>query len=106
MKLTCRSREVRTVFDLLGDKENDMTFSLGWVMGVSHHFVKAFLRYVTEAEWAKTVDAIIQLQTGRIEYGITDVEIKLDSALAMTIEAKRGPELPSLDQLRRYANAM
>jgi hypothetical protein len=29
MKLICAGREVRTVFDLLGNRENGMTFSLG-----------------------------------------------------------------------------
>ena len=43
MELVCYGQEVNTIFDLLGTKENDMTFALGWVLFRSRIFLKNLL---------------------------------------------------------------
>lgn len=106
MKLVCANREVQTVFDLFGESENDMTFSLGWLLGNSAQFLQALLQDITGEKWANAENCIVRLQTGRVGYGITDVEIVLGSDLAIIFEAKRGPELPSIGQLELYARAI
>ena len=45
--LLLRGREVKTVFDLLGDKENDITYSLGWAMGQSERLVRRLLSEIS-----------------------------------------------------------
>lgn len=102
MKLICAGREVPTVFDLLGNRENDMTFSLGWGLANSEHFLAALLRDLTGRPWNGVGRSVVKLQTGRAEHGITDVEIDLDS-IAIIFEAKRGAELPGAAQLKKYA---
>jgi hypothetical protein len=103
MKLSCSGREVRTVFDLLGDKENDMTFSLGWLLSHSEHFLAALLRDLTGKSFDSVTEALVRLQTGRVECGITDVEVDLRTEISVIFEAKRGAELPGLAQLQKYA---
>jgi hypothetical protein len=77
MKLICSGRDVHTVFDLPGDKENDMTFSLGWVLSRSERFLAALLEDLTGQAFDNVADALVGLQTGRVEFGITDVEVEL-----------------------------
>ncbi len=103
MKLICSGRDVSTVFDLLGDKENDMTFSLGWVLANSEPFLGAIVRDLTGKTWANVRRSVLKLQTSRVEHGITDIEIELSPDLVLVFEAKRGPQLPSEAQLRKYA---
>lgn len=99
-------REVRTVFDLLGDKENDMTFSLGWVLANSELFLAALIKDLTGRRVSNVADCVVRLQAGRDEHGITDVEVALDSEIAIILEAKRGSEIPSARQLQKYAAAL
>jgi hypothetical protein len=42
-ELTLHSRPVRTVFDLLGSKEDDITYSVGWGVAQSEAFTRALL---------------------------------------------------------------
>lgn len=106
MKLICLGRSVNTVFDLLGDKENDMTFSLGWVLANSEHLVDAMLKDLTGRSWGGVRNSLIRLQTGRVDHGITDIEIELREDIAIIFEAKRGANLPGETQLRKYAAAL
>jgi len=62
MKLICRGQDVRTVFDLLGDSENDMTFSLGWAMANSEHFLAALLKDLTGQSWDNAGASVVKLQ--------------------------------------------
>jgi hypothetical protein len=97
------SRDVRTVFDLLGDKENDMTFSLGWLLAISSAFRHRLLSDIVDYSLTGLVEhAVIRLQTGRVGHGITDIEVDCHPRLAVIFEAKKGPQLPSLEQLSRY----
>jgi hypothetical protein len=103
MNLVSSGRDILTVFDLLGSKENDMTFSLGWVLSRSSHFLKALLSDLCGDEDLIVESAAIRLQTGRRGHGITDIEIDIGQDVAVIIEAKKGPELPSISQLGKYA---
>ena len=48
-ELTLYGRSVGTVFDLLGDKENDITYSLGWALAESERLSSALLEDVSGA---------------------------------------------------------
>lgn len=93
--------EINTVFDLLGDNENDMTSSIGWALSRCEPFLRAVL-----ADLFPVVkfDAIsnVWLQQHSETGGFTDIEIKANN-LHCIIEAKRGWSLPEERQLRKYA---
>jgi hypothetical protein len=104
MELIRYGQEVRTIFDLFGSKENDMTFSLGWVLSRSEAFLRFLIADVCGSVPSHLRQAIIKLQTGRGIDEITDIEIEVSNELVFVIEAKRGPQLPTARQLAKYAN--
>ena len=104
MKLISGStREIRNIFVLLGDKENGMTFSLGWVLSRSEKFLGALLKNLTGETFGSVADAVVRLQTGRAGAGITDVEVDVGMDIAVIFEAKRGGDPPGQAQLQKYA---
>jgi hypothetical protein len=104
MELIRYGQEVSTIFDLFGSKENDMTFSLGWVLSRSEAFLRLLIADVCGGVPSHLCHAIIKLQTGRGLDGITDIEIEVGGELVFVIEAKKGPQLPTARQLAKYAN--
>lgn len=80
-----------------------MTFSLGWVLSRSERLLAALLEDLTGRPFESVADALVRLQTGRVEFGITDVEVEVGQEIAVILEAKRGAELPGEAQLRKYA---
>src|SRR3954453_7997100 len=101
-ELSLHGRSVATVFDLLGDKEDDITYALGWALAQSAALVDALLA----AAYGDDVDAgelvALRLQESVPGAGRTDVEVETDR-LHLIVEAKRGWGLPTEEQLRRYA---
>lgn len=94
---------VKTVFDLLGSKENDMTYGLGWCLARCEGFLKLFceeLGYRGDFN-----NCHIDLQ--KFDYhatGYTDIEIIIPGQFVCVIEAKKSYSLPSKDfQLQKYS---
>ena len=106
-ELTLHQRTVRTVFDLLGSKENDITYSLGWGLANSDSMTAELLadigREVGIAEPGPLVR--IRLQEHIRGTGYTDIEILTERAHVI-VEAKRGWSIPSVDQLEKYAASL
>jgi hypothetical protein len=101
--LTLHGRPVGTVFDLLGDKENDITYSVGWAMAQSSELATVFVEDVLSPSVPVTVD-IVQLQEFIPGSGYTDIEMRANEGeIHLVIEAKRGYNLPGIDQLAKYA---
>jgi hypothetical protein len=104
VELTLHSRPVRTVFDLLGGKEDDITYSVGWGLARSEAFARGMLREAFgNAEQGEIT--VIRLQESERGTGRTDVEIETER-LHLVVEAKRGWSLPSEFQLQRYAERL
>jgi hypothetical protein len=101
LNLTLYGRPVLTVFDLLGKKENDLTYSLGWGLGQSDTFVQRLLREVFADKQAGELQAL-RLQEFLPGSGFTDIEIETNK-VALVLEAKVGWSLPEKAQLERYA---
>lgn len=102
-ELTLYRRPVGTVFDLLGDKENDITYSVGWALAQSDRFAVALLRDVFCKNAPRAADKVM-LQEGISGAGFTDIEILAgEGSIHLIIEARRGYSLPSCEQLTRYA---
>lgn len=103
-ELTLYGRPVSTVFDLLGSKENDITYSLGWALAESERLSSALLDDVVLASKAGLTADSVRLQEGVSGAGFTDIEILANSGdIHIVIEAKRGYDLPALAQLQKYA---
>lgn len=97
--LTLHGVPVKTVFDLLGDKEDDMTYSLGWALTHSETLTHRLLGEVFGHEVGSAQN--IRLQEPVPGAGRTDVEIETARA-HLIVEAKRAWHLPSDPQLLKY----
>jgi hypothetical protein len=97
-------QRIESIFQLLGEKENDITYSLGWALSQSDTLFIEFLKSIQFP--TNDTDAEIHLQKyeGKGK-GFTDIEVK-GKGFHLIIEAKRGWTLPSVYQLRKYESRM
>ena len=101
-ELLLHNRRVESVFSLLGQAENDITFSMGWALSRSPLLLQNFLRKVLRRKHRCDLNQlVVALQEYQKGSGITDIEIR-DAGLHVIIEAKRGWILPSQEQLQKY----
>jgi hypothetical protein len=103
-ELTLQSRPIGTVFDLLGSREDDLTYSVGWGLARSESFTRAVLGEAYGDVEQGEITAI-RLQENAWGSGRTDVEIETER-LHLIIEAKRGWTLPLRSQLQQYADRL
>jgi hypothetical protein len=99
-ELFLHGRKLKTIFDLLGDKENDITFSIGWAFAKCERFLSLTLSYLFPDEEPGEIYSI-NLQRSSEDGGYTDIEISTHN-FHVIVEAKRGWALPSTGQLERY----
>lgn len=95
-------KEIHSIFQLLGDKENDITLSMSWALAKCSEFLKALIISITGIA-PPNDDISILNQRYDANTGITDIEITDFQTFHMIIEAKRGWILPSADQLTKYS---
>lgn len=100
--LLLHGRQIDSVFELLGLKENDITYSLGWALANSPNLCDALLSQLFPGVHDRSVTAIELQSYAADDGGFTDVDIR-GPHLHVIIEAKRGWTLPTNAQLRRYA---
>lgn len=102
-QLLLHSKPVESVFNLLGEKENDITYSVGWALSHSASFLREFLRSSVSFQGRMPMDSVaIRLQTYELDRGKTDIEIESAKHFYLILEAKRGWNLPSRRQLGKY----
>lgn len=99
-ELQLHGKPVQSVFNLLGDRENDLSFSLGWGLSQSRRFLQGFLASVAGRD-IPIDNCTIKLQHHGKDRGFTDIEIDAGNTLCI-VEAKLGWTLPSNQQLCRY----
>jgi hypothetical protein len=105
VELQLHKRRVESVFSLLGEKENHITFSLGWAFSRSPHFLKFFLKKVLPSHVRFDINNLeVVLQEHKNNAGITDIEVRESNGkgVHVIIEAKRGWTLPNTKQLKKY----
>jgi len=102
--LRLHNQPVHTVFDLLGDKEDDITYSVGWGLAQSEEFTRSLLSEVFADDEQGEITAI-RLQQTETGTGRTDIEIETERQ-HLVIEAKRGWALPLPSQLQQYADRL
>jgi hypothetical protein len=94
-------KKIESVYELLGVKENDITYSIGWALAQSKEFSSALVNKIIPD--VKKIPLIeIRLQENKKAAGITDIEICSDPNFRIIIEAKKGWSLPDKDQLKKY----
>jgi hypothetical protein len=98
--LTAAGRTVRTVFDLLGRRENDLTYALAWGIANVPALARALLADVYEVDVGEPLT--VALQEFGEDRGYTDIEIQAERA-HLVLEAKRGWVIPTPTQFGRYA---
>ena len=99
-ELVLHGRPIASVFELLGTKENDITFSLGWALAQSPSLRSAIMRAVFPGQDVH-IDRVA-LQERSSGSGITDIELTGPEAHVI-IEAKRGWQVPTKEQLALYS---
>ena len=100
--LKAYGREIRSVFQLLGDKENDITSSICWALVKCPLFLKEVVKKVCGID-ANPEDVTVLNQQYDAVTGITDIEVTDDKTFHIILEAKRGWLLPGAEQLTKYS---
>ena len=104
-QLSVHGQKVDTVFELLGSNENAMTYSLGWALAECDVFSQKLAEMLGLSGGFS--DAMhIRLQEFAPQKGFTDIEIIDPGRFHIVIEAKRGFNIPSTDQLEKYADRL
>lgn len=103
--LYLHNKPIESLFELLGEDENDITFSVGWALHRSKTFLQLFLKEAFGIH-VNGSQATICLQHHQHKKGITDIEIKVNGQFHLIAEAKKGWTLPKRSQLKKYASRM
>ena len=101
-QLSIFGKPIASFFQLLGDNENDISYSIGWALSQSPSFLQRFIQKAT----GRTYDLenlAIRLQAYQKSKGYTDFELELPGEFYLIIEAKKGWVYPTYDQLYQYA---
>jgi hypothetical protein len=96
-------KEISSIFQLMGYKENDISHSTAWVLGKSRAMLKVFIKDICNLDNFDPNDVEICVQEYDKESGITDIEIKDNKEFYIIVEAKRGWILPYKEQLLKYS---
>ena len=102
-QISIYGKPITNVFQLLGEYENDISYSIGWALAQSPNFLQAFIQEVTGQSFDQD-DVTIRLQAYKRDKGFTDFEIVLHERFYLIVEAKRHWQFPTHDQLAKYAS--
>lgn len=95
--------KIESIFQLLGQKENDISYSVGYAFGNCKTFLQKFLQHLKIKTPFDPDKIKIRLQAHEKDKGFTDFEIIQDNEFHIIIEAKRGWVFPTKNQLDKYA---
>lgn len=101
-ELFAYSGKVETIFDLIGDRENDITRSIAWAFAKCPRLLERVIEKLIHVN-VDADDVVIRYQEFEKDKGITDLEITDNQKFYMIIEAKRGWTLPGEPQLKLYS---
>lgn len=104
--LFLHNNQVETIFELMGENENNMTKSLGWALANSASLRDGFAKQL-QLTHGLSEELQVRLQHHSNQSGITDIEIiDFENHHHIIIEAKRGYSVPSREQLELYAKRL
>lgn len=101
-ELFAYNEKVETIFDLIGDKENDITKSVAWAFMKCPRLLEGIIERLIHVN-VDADDVVIRYQEFEKDKGITDMEITDNQKFYIIIEAKRGWVLPGETQLKLYS---
>jgi len=101
-QLISYGKEISSIFQLLGDKENDITLSMSWALNKCPMFLSKVVGSVTGVA-IEPQEITIKNQSYDATTGITDIEITDGHNVHIIFEAKRGWILPEAEQLTKYS---
>ena len=97
-------REVQTFFELLGTKEDDISFSIGYGFSKIPLFLTSFLHHISIRSNIDPDLTSIRLQQHEKGKGRTDFEIEQEGVFSIIIESKKGWNFPEQSQLDQYSS--
>ncbi len=95
--------KIESFFQLLGEKENDISYSVGYAFANCRQFLQNFLKLINVTTHFEPYKIKIRLQANEKDKGFTDFEIIQEGEFHFIIEAKRGWYFPTILQLDKYA---
>lgn len=101
-QLVSYGKEVSSIFQLLGNKENDITLSMSWALNKCPEFLSKVVLEVSGVA-INPDKVIIKNQSYDAVTGITDIEVTDNKNVHIIFEAKRGWILPGAEQLEKYS---
>lgn len=101
-ELFAYNEKVETIFDLIGDRENDITKSIAWAFAKCPRLLERVIDKLIHVH-VDADDVVIRYQEFEKDRGITDLEITDNQKFYIIIEAKRGWVLPGEPQLKLYS---
>lgn len=101
-QLLIHNQEIESVFDLIGDLENDITKSIAWTLVKCPLLLEKCIDRLLNTKVDKN-NTIIKYQVSESDKGITDLEITDGKNYCIIVEAKRGWILPDYNQLKKYS---
>lgn len=103
MKLS--GNDINTVFALNGVDENSATYAFSWALSKSPTLLRETIYDLAECD-VEAEQVIIEVQKHGKDKGFTDIEILIRNVCHIIFEAKRYWELPSTEQLEKYATRL
>ena len=101
-ELFAHNESIETVFDLIGNQENDITKSIAWAFVKCPRLLEKVIEFLIHIR-VDADDVVIRYQEFEKDKGITDLEITDNQNFYIIIEAKRGWILPGEAQLKLYS---
>ena len=96
-------RKTSNIFDMLGTKENDISYAIGLGFSKAPQFLKLYLEEIG-IKPVKFDNIKIKLQKFEKNKGFTDFEIEEEGEFIVIIEAKKGWNYPGQQQLDKYSS--
>lgn len=96
-------RKTNNIFDMLGTKENDISYAIGLGFSKAPQFLKLYLEAIG-IKSLKLDRVKIKLQEFEKSKGFTDFEIEQEGEFIVIIEAKKGWNFPGQNQLDKYSS--
>jgi len=100
------NQNIDSIFQLLGQKENDISYAVGFVFSRCDLFLRLFFQALGIDIPFEPNSIKIRLQQHEKSKGFTDFEIIYEGKIHIIVEAKRGWNYPTDNQLDKYASRL
>ena len=88
LDLQLHSKQINSIFELIGDKENDISYSVAWALSKCPELLKEFIGQTIHISQFDSDNVDIRLQEYAENGGFTDIEVICEPLFYIIIEAK------------------